>query len=86
LPMSSESCATSACPAASARRASPNISSTIWRTVADQKNNAYYFYDTARPSLAWGDAPPDRLQAAPGRPQAHSLRHSRTGRESNDAL
>jgi len=33
----------------------PNISSTIWRTVADQKNRVYYFEDTASPSLVWVD-------------------------------
>ncbi|MFO7596869.1 MAG: linear amide C-N hydrolase [Desulfocurvibacter africanus] len=31
----------------------PNISSTIWRTVADQKNKIYFFEDTASPSLVW---------------------------------
>jgi penicillin V acylase-like amidase (Ntn superfamily) len=31
----------------------PNISSTIWRTVADQKNKVYFFEDTFRPSLVW---------------------------------
>lgn len=31
----------------------PNISSTIWRTVADQKNKTYYFEDTTSPSLVW---------------------------------
>ena len=31
----------------------PNISSTIWRTVADQKNKVYFFEDTASPSLVW---------------------------------
>lgn len=31
----------------------PNISSTIWRTVSDQKNRVYYFEDTARPSILW---------------------------------
>ena len=31
----------------------PNISSTIWRTVADQKNKVYYFENTASPSLVW---------------------------------
>lgn len=31
----------------------PNISSTIWRTVADHKNKVYYFEDTASPSLVW---------------------------------
>ncbi len=33
--------------------AQPNISSTIWRTVSDQKNRVYYFEDTASPSLIW---------------------------------
>lgn len=31
----------------------PNISSTIWRTVADQKNLVYFFEDTLSPSLVW---------------------------------
>jgi len=31
----------------------PNISTTIWRTVADQKNRTYYFESTAGPSLLW---------------------------------
>ncbi len=33
----------------------PNISSTIWRTVSDQKNLVYFFEDTASPSLVWVD-------------------------------
>jgi len=33
----------------------PNISSTLWRTVADQKNRVYYFEDTASPSIVWVD-------------------------------
>lgn len=31
----------------------PNISSTIWRTVSDQKDRVYYFENTASPSLVW---------------------------------
>jgi choloylglycine hydrolase len=31
----------------------PNISATLWRTVADHKNRVYYFEDTANPSLVW---------------------------------
>jgi penicillin V acylase-like amidase (Ntn superfamily) len=31
----------------------PNISSTIWRTVSDQKNKVYYFESTNSPSLVW---------------------------------
>ncbi|HRP63978.1 MAG TPA: linear amide C-N hydrolase [Phycisphaerales bacterium] len=36
-----------------ARPDQPNISSTLWRTVADQKNLVYYFENTASPSLLW---------------------------------
>jgi len=31
----------------------PNISSTIWRTVADQKQRVYYFESTFSPSVVW---------------------------------
>ncbi|EAQ80205.1 linear amide C-N hydrolase [Blastopirellula marina] len=31
----------------------PHISSTIWRTVADQKGLTYFFEDTASPSIVW---------------------------------
>ena len=31
----------------------PNIATTIWRTVADQKNRVYYFENTASPSPVW---------------------------------
>lgn len=31
----------------------PNISSTIWRTVSDQKNRVYYFESTFSPGLVW---------------------------------
>jgi len=31
----------------------PNLSSTIWRTVSDQKNRVYFFEDTLSPSLIW---------------------------------
>jgi penicillin V acylase-like amidase (Ntn superfamily) len=31
----------------------PNISSTIWRTVSDQKNRVYFFEGTASPSVVW---------------------------------
>lgn len=31
----------------------PNISSTIWRTVADHKDLVYFFENTASPSLVW---------------------------------
>jgi len=31
----------------------PNIASTLWRTVSDQKNRVYYFEDTANPGVVW---------------------------------
>ncbi|WP_244532230.1 linear amide C-N hydrolase [Methylocapsa palsarum] len=31
----------------------PNISSTIWRTIADQKNLVYYFDSATRPNTFW---------------------------------
>ena len=31
----------------------PNISSTIWRTAADQKNLVYYFDSATRPNTFW---------------------------------
>jgi penicillin V acylase-like amidase (Ntn superfamily) len=33
--------------------AEPNIASTIWRTVSDQKKRIYYFEDTSMPGLFW---------------------------------
>lgn len=33
----------------------PNIASTLWRTVSDQKNRVYYFEDTFSPSVVWVD-------------------------------
>jgi len=31
----------------------PNISSTRWRTVADQKNLVYYFDNVLNPNVIW---------------------------------
>jgi choloylglycine hydrolase len=31
----------------------PNISTTIWRTVADHRNLVFYYEDTAKPSITW---------------------------------
>jgi choloylglycine hydrolase len=42
----------------------PNISSTLWRTVADQKNLVYYFESTLSPSLVWVRL--DRIDFSPG--------------------
>jgi penicillin V acylase-like amidase (Ntn superfamily) len=33
----------------------PNISSTLWRTVADHKNRRYYFESTRDPNVFWVD-------------------------------
>jgi len=33
----------------------PNIASTIWRTVSDQKNLVYYYESTFSPSIVWID-------------------------------
>jgi penicillin V acylase-like amidase (Ntn superfamily) len=35
------------------KKDAPNLSSTIWRTVADQKNRVYYYEDTNSPGLIW---------------------------------
>lgn len=35
------------------KKGAPNLSSTIWRTVADHKSRVYYFEDTANPSPVW---------------------------------
>lgn len=42
----------------------PNISSTIWRTVSDQKNRVYYFESTFSPGLVWVKL--DGIDFAPG--------------------
>ncbi|WP_430388901.1 linear amide C-N hydrolase [Dyella sp. 20L07] len=44
----------------------PNISSTIWRTVADQKNLTYYFDSATRPNTFWIDL--HKLDLKPGAP------------------
>lgn len=33
--------------------AQPNISSTRWRTVSDQKNKVYFFESTMTPNIFW---------------------------------
>lgn len=35
------------------KKDAPNVSSTIWRTVADQKNLVYYYEDTNSPGALW---------------------------------
>ena len=35
------------------KKGAPNLSSTIWRTVADQKNRVYYYEDTNSPGALW---------------------------------
>jgi choloylglycine hydrolase len=44
----------------------PNISSTIWRTVSDQKNMVYYFDSATRPNTFWVTLA--RLDLRPGAP------------------
>jgi choloylglycine hydrolase len=46
----------------------PNISSTLWRTVTDQKNRVYYFESAQSPYLFWVDlAELDFSEGAPAR-------------------
>ncbi|MEO8507291.1 MAG: linear amide C-N hydrolase [Betaproteobacteria bacterium] len=44
----------------------PNISSTLWRTVADQKNLIYYFDSATRPNTFWISLA--KLDLKPGAP------------------
>jgi choloylglycine hydrolase len=44
----------------------PNISSTIWRTVSDQKNLIYYFDSATRPNTFWVSM--SKLDLKPGAP------------------
>ncbi|MGY6531059.1 MAG: linear amide C-N hydrolase [Cyanobacterium sp.] len=44
----------------------PEISSTIWRTVSDQKNRRYFFESTRQPNVFWVDM--DKLDLSEGSP------------------
>ena len=44
----------------------PNVSSTLWRTVSDQKNLVYYFDSATRPSTFWVSLA--KLDLKPGAP------------------
>lgn len=44
----------------------PNISSTLWRTVSDQKNRRYFFESTRSPNIFWVDLAD--LDSAAGKP------------------
>jgi penicillin V acylase-like amidase (Ntn superfamily) len=44
----------------------PNISSTVWRTVADQKSLVYYFDSATRPNTFWVSL--TKLNLKPGAP------------------
>ncbi|CAM2150948.1 Penicillin V acylase [Pararobbsia alpina] len=44
----------------------PNLSSTIWRTVSDQKNLVYYFDSSTRPDTFWVSL--KKLNLKPGAP------------------
>ena len=35
------------------KKGAPNLSSTLWRTVSDQKNRVYYYEDTNSPGAIW---------------------------------
>ncbi len=35
------------------KKGAPNVSSTLWLTVADQKNRVYYYHDTYSPGALW---------------------------------
>jgi penicillin V acylase-like amidase (Ntn superfamily) len=35
------------------KQGAPNVSSTIWRTAADQKNRVYFYEDTNSPGTLW---------------------------------
>ncbi len=35
------------------KKGAPNVSSTLWLTVADQKNRVYYYQDTNSPGALW---------------------------------
>ena len=45
---------------------SPNVSSTIWRTVADQKHLVYYYEDTNSPGALWVKLEKIDFQASAG--------------------
>jgi penicillin V acylase-like amidase (Ntn superfamily) len=46
----------------------PEIASTIWRTVSDQKNKRYFFESTDRPNVFWVNLPDlDLSEGAPTR-------------------
>ena len=55
----------------------PNISSTRWRTVADQKNKVYYFESTLSPDIFWVDF--KDVDFSPGAPvKMLDLNHGKT--------
>jgi penicillin V acylase-like amidase (Ntn superfamily) len=47
-------------------KGNPNLSSTIWRTVSDQKNLVYYFDSATRPNTFWVSL--SKLHLEPGAP------------------
>ena len=46
--------------------AEPNIASTLWRTVSDQKNSVYYFNFATQPNTFWVSL--TKLNLKPGAP------------------
>lgn len=49
----------------------PNISSTLWRTVADHDDRRYYFETAVRPSVIWVDLA--ELDFSPHAPAQRSM-------------
>ena len=48
------------------KQGSPNVSSTIWRTAADQKNRVYFYEDTSSPGALWVKLDKIDFQASAG--------------------
>ena len=46
------------------KKGAPNLSSTLWRTVADQNNRVYYYEDTNSPGVLWVKL--DKIAFGPG--------------------
>jgi choloylglycine hydrolase len=60
----------------------PNLSSTIWRTMADQKNLIYYFDSSTRPDTFWVNL--HNLNLKPGAPVLKLTIWDRCGRSRHD--
>lgn len=56
----------------------PNISSTLWRTVADQKNGLYFFESALTPNVFWVDVKALDLSATTGKVMTLALGKNQT--------